>query len=176
MSHVPPAQPLHPRRVPSSRSIINRDRRLCSDHKARALHVHGAYSHQLVPSILSTAVSSELRPATSPFVPPSGVLVLSPVPHPHRRSARGELRNPPRLVQPRLSPRIPGAGCGISRRSGGHAREENGLIRAAVHGGVRSVSPSTQPTWLNFALKPVWRRCGSCERRWTASGKCSLSL
>jgi len=88
MSHVPPAQPLHPRRVPSSRSIINRDRRLCSDHKARALHVHGAFSHQLIPSILSTAVSSELRPATSPFVPPSGVLVLSPVPTP-TGAARG---------------------------------------------------------------------------------------
>ena len=175
MSHVPPAQPLHPRRVPFEQ--IN---------------------HQSGPStLLGSQGQSSPRPrrvqsSAHPFDPiyrrleraaslrrphPSHLLEFwycpqSPTPTGAARGGSFAIRRGSSSLVFRLESPAPAAE--FRGRSRGHAREENGLIRAAVHGVVRSVSPSTQPTWLNFALKPVWRRCGSCERRWTASGKCSL--
>ena len=129
MSHVPPAQPLHPRRVPASRSIINRDRRLCSDHKARALHVHGAYSHQLVPSILSTAVSSELRPASLRRPHPSHLLEFwscpqSPTPTGAARGGSFAIRRGSSSLVFRLESPAPAAE--FRGRSRGHARARDG--------------------------------------------------
>jgi hypothetical protein len=67
------------------------------------------------------------------------------------RSAGAEFRSTPRLASPLATNSW--RGCGISRRIGRvRSPNKNGLNRASVLCVVRSASPSTLPTWLNFAL------------------------